>query len=74
MKFINNTNDSNFIPFEIYKQSIGMGFLINDKNELPIEQHRHTGEKYSKYKYGIDEYILSSLFKIDFFMKIIGGQ
>ena len=64
----------NFIPEEIYVQSIGMPFLINQSN-FPIllnERYIFNDEKIllkctTEFEYGIDEYVLSSLFLIDYY-------
>jgi hypothetical protein len=71
VQFTNFTDDENFIPFDIYKQSIGMIFLVDLKNELPLKNHRPKGgnDKRIEYAYGIDEYALSAMFNIDYFMK-----
>ena len=71
VQFTNFTDDENFIPFDIYKQSIGMLFLLDLKDELPLKLHRSKGlnNKQIEYGYGIDEYVLSSMFNIDYFME-----
>jgi hypothetical protein len=71
VQFTNFTDDENFIPFDIYKQSIGMIFLVDLNNQLPLKMHRPKGsnDKQIEYAYGIDEYALSSMFNIDYFMK-----
>ena len=74
VQFVNFTNDDNFIPFEAYKQSLGMIFLLNLENELPLKIHRpwgyatHMNQWKSEYEYGIEEYCFSSFFILEFFM------
>ena len=52
---------------ELYIKTIGLGFIINT-DKLPIKETRYIGSHYNMmkqlkdYDYGIDEYILSSLF------------
>ena len=45
----------------LYLKTIGLPFIINVK-QLPLKEARRDNDKYLHYKYGIDEYILSSLF------------
>uniref|UniRef100_A0A6C0DA02 Uncharacterized protein n=1 Tax=viral metagenome TaxID=1070528 RepID=A0A6C0DA02_9ZZZZ len=40
IQFINFTDDNSIIPFNIYKQSIGMMFLLDNNNNLPLKIHR----------------------------------
>lgn len=57
---------------EIYLNSIGLAFIVDNKNELPISEHRLKGMHYANnkallnYDYGIDEYVLSNFFIIDY--------
>jgi hypothetical protein len=59
----------------LYLQTIGMAFIINNKNELPLRSHRHTSKHYSngqivgQYQYGIEEYVLTSFFIIPYIKK-----
>ena len=47
---------------ELYLKTIGLPFIIN-KDKLPIKETRHSDTwGRSDYAYGIDEYVLSSLF------------
>jgi len=75
VQFINFTEDEYFIPFDIYKKSIGMMFLLNKNNELPIKIHRpwgyagHMNAWKKEYEYGIEEYCFASFFNLDYFMK-----
>ena len=50
-----------------YLCSIGMAFTIDTKNEIPLKNHRPKSSDVLEYKYGIDEYVLSSLFIMDYF-------
>jgi hypothetical protein len=59
-QMINTKNTDNWLSDLDYLCSIGMAFIINNV-ELPLKNHRPT------YSYGIDEYILSSLFTLDYF-------
>jgi hypothetical protein len=75
VQFVNFTNDENFIPFDIFKQSIGMIFLLDMNNNLPLKLHRpwsyaeHMKQWKNEYEYGIEEYCFSSFFNLDYFMK-----
>lgn len=77
IQFTNFTDDETFLPFEIYKQSIGMIFLINLNNDLPLKIHRpwsyisrRSDNKWkSEYEYGIEEYCFTSFFNLDYIMK-----
>jgi hypothetical protein len=74
VQMINNKSNNNWLSDLDYLCSIGMAFIINNE-ELPLINHRpQTQVSYimnnkilNKYNYGIDEYILSSLFTIDYF-------
>jgi hypothetical protein len=77
IQFTNFTDDETFLPFEIYKQCIGMIFLINLNNDLPLKIHRpwsyisrlNNFMWKSEYDYGIEEYCFSSFFNLDYLMK-----
>jgi hypothetical protein len=75
VQFTNFTKDENFIPFDIYKQSLGMIFLLDSNNQLPLKMHRpwayaeHMKQWKKEYEYGIDEYCFTSFFNLDYFMK-----
>lgn len=72
VQFMNFTDTDDFLPYDIYKQSIGMTFLLNNINQLEIKQHRpgdNIKNDNTEYKYGIDEYINSSFFVLDYFRK-----
>ena len=73
VQFINFTNDDNFLQFDIYKQTIGVAFLLDNNNELPLKKYRpdfnHGGIFRSEYEYGIEEYVFGSFFRVDYFIK-----
>ena len=71
---VNFTDSPKFISDEIYKLSFGLGFILNTDNNLIINNHRFAPPikdsykfKQAKYHYGIDEYILSSIFNINYY-------
>jgi len=68
VQFVNSTNSEHFITDDTYKRSIGITFLLNKNNELPILTHRDISSHEPRrnfYGYGIDEYINSSFFNLD---------
>jgi hypothetical protein len=65
----NSTNDKYVIPLYVYLISFGLAFILNQHN-LPLVEHRSLNyEKYQGYSYGIDEYLLSNLYKIDYYLR-----
>ena len=62
-------NNKLFKNDKLYLETIGMGFLLNIKNELVIKKHRPiphpTKLITNEYNYGIDEYLLSSFLVSD---------
>jgi len=65
---INKTGESWFDD-ETYLSTIGMAFIINQNtNELILKNHvptsNHQGIKIEEYDYGIDEFVLTSFFKV----------
>ena len=75
VQFMNFTDDNKFIPEVIYKQSVGMTFLLDINKQLPIKYHRpkvfsdYLKRILSDYDYGTDEYVNSSFFVLDYFRK-----
>lgn len=73
MQIINSSESDTLIPFDMYKKSIGIAFLINNQGEIPIFKYRPQSVKNNKliqeYDYGIDEYILSSFYCLDYFKR-----
>jgi hypothetical protein len=71
IQITNFTDSKQFISDNLYYKTIGVAFLINSDNDILIKHHRPItcgrdnleGETY-EYLYGIDEYILSSFFRI----------
>jgi len=59
----NFSNRNEWLIDKDYYASIGLAFLLDNNNGPALIKHRPTG----KYNYGIDEYVLSSLFMIDNF-------
>lgn len=65
----NSTRDKFQIPLDIYLRSVGLAFILNN-NGLPLAEHRTLNyDKYPGYSYGIDEYLLSNFYKIDYFLR-----
>jgi hypothetical protein len=67
VQFINSTNSELFLSNDIYNRSIGVTFLLDKNNNLPLINHRHMGynENQKNYGYGIDEYVNSAFFNLD---------
>ena len=63
----NFTNTDKFMPDQIYYKSIGMVFLLDNNDNLPLKIHRP--KEYPGYTYGIDEYANSSVLTLDYFKK-----
>ena len=75
VQFTNYTDEKRFIPYNVYCQSIGLPFILNDNDLLILMKERPDqfiwwkNQSVNKYMYGIDEYTLSSLFMIDYYRK-----
>lgn len=72
-QYANYTNSDRFIPYDIYCQSFGLPFIVDENNQLilmkerPNQHHEWAKKTYNRYMYGIDEYTLSSIFDIKYF-------
>jgi hypothetical protein len=67
VQFVNSKDDKKFITDDVYYRSVGVTFLLDNNNNLPILKHRHMGfnKGQKEYGYGIDEYINSAFFNIN---------
>ncbi len=67
VQFIDSTSSEQIFTNNLYNRSIGITFLLDKNDNLPILDHRHLGAKPNqiKYGYGIDEYINSAFFNMD---------
>ena len=76
VQMTNFQDSSTWFTPEIYLKTFGMVFILNDSNKITFQNHRppvksNRGGKIrgtlSSYQYGIDEYVLSNLYKLDYF-------
>jgi hypothetical protein len=76
VEMANFTNTASFIPEDVWKRTIGMPFIVMEKNntsEIEILKERfvnyfdYQNKDLDKFMYGIDEYILTSIFSDKYF-------
>jgi hypothetical protein len=72
-QYCNFTPEARFIPDDVYVSGIGLPFIIQKINNiyiLPLKNERNNiMKKQVDYSYGIDEYVLTSVFYDDFMLK-----
>lgn len=67
VQFCNYTDSNYFIPDDILVSSINLPFIIYDQSKLLLYDMRSNDSDVKGYNYGIDEYILTSLFTIKYY-------
>ena len=75
VQMTNFNETSEWMSDELYYNSIGMLFLLDNNNKVTLKQHRPIGRHYMNnrplkdYEYGIEEYIFNFFFILDDFKK-----
>jgi len=73
VQMINKTDNSEWFSNNVYYNSIGMIFLLDNDNKVTLKYHREKQLRGSSilegYDYGIEEYAFDTFFKLEFFKK-----